>query len=279
MSEHLVPVLVIASLACGLFVGSFLHQVAAREVVSASAGSHGEPTRRDGSLRPRLGVPLLSGLGRAGPRASGDSGSTCRRPLVVALTGVAFGVIVWWFLRTATVGAPSAAERWALGIVIVAFLYFAAISILLVLVDVDTHRLPNRIVGPSYLIAGVLLTAATALTGRWPDMWRAAVGMGALYTFYLLLRMVRASGMGGGDVKLAGVLGIYLGWLGWEEFVVGASAAFVLGGMYGLLLMVLGRAGRKTAIPFGPWMILGAWTGIFVGDAATAWYVNLLVGG
>ena len=66
------------------------------------------------------------------------------------------------------------------------------------------------------------------------------------------------SGMGFGDVKLAAVLGIALGWLGWGPFVVGAFSAFLLGGLFSIALLVIGRAGRKTGIPFGPWMILGA---------------------
>ena len=84
--------------------------------------------------------------------------------------------------------------------------------------------------------------------------------------------------MGGGDVKLAGVVGLYLSWLGWMTFAVGALAAFILGGLYGVVLMVIGRAGRKTTIPFGPWMMLGAWAGVFAGDATGEWYVNMLVG-
>jgi leader peptidase (prepilin peptidase)/N-methyltransferase len=69
-----------------------------------------------------------------------------------------------------------------------------------------------------------------------------------------------------GDVKLAAVLGLYLGFLGWGNLLVGAFAAFVFGGVFGVVLMLIRRAGRKTAIPFGPWMILGAWLGVFAGE-------------
>ena len=100
--------------------------------------------------------------------------------------------------------------------------------------------------------------------------------MAALYAFYFVLRLVRPGGMGGGDVKLAGVIGIYLGWVGWGALAVGAFAAFVFGGVFGIALMLRRRAGRKTAIPFGPWMILGAWTGVFAGEAVGRWYVNLV---
>jgi len=166
----------------------------------------------------------------------------------------------------------------ALALIIVAFLYFAAVSIVLTLIDLDTHRLPNAIVLPSYLVAGILFTTAAALTGDWGSLLRAAIGMAVLYAFYAILRLARPGGMGGGDVKLAGVLGIHLGWIGWGALAVGAFAAFLYGGLFGIALLLLRRAGRKTAIPFGPWMILGAWTGVFAGEAVGRWYVNLFVG-
>ena len=81
-----------------------------------------------------------------------------------------------------------------------------------------------------------------------------------------LLRMLGPGGMGGGDVKLAGVLGIALGWVGWGALAVGAVAGFVLGGVYGVMLIALRRASAKTAVPFGPWMLAGAWIGILFGE-------------
>jgi leader peptidase (prepilin peptidase)/N-methyltransferase len=81
--------------------------------------------------------------------------------------------------------------------------------------------------------------------------------------------------MGFGDVKLAAVLGIYLGWLGWGELIVGAFAAFLLGGLFAIGLMVFRRAGRKTAIPFGPWMLGGAWIAILFGNTIAGGYLAL----
>ncbi|MFX7212906.1 prepilin peptidase, partial [Acinetobacter baumannii] len=89
------------------------------------------------------------------------------------------------------------------------------------------RRLPDGIVLPSYGVAIVLLALST-LVGH--DLWpivRATIGMAALYTFYLLLWLIRPDGMGGGDVKLAGLLGWYLAWLGWGPLVVGAFTGFL----------------------------------------------------
>jgi leader peptidase (prepilin peptidase)/N-methyltransferase len=82
--------------------------------------------------------------------------------------------------------------------------------------------------------------------------------------------------MGFGDVKLAGVLGMYLAWLGWPELLVGAFLAFLLGGVVGGGLMAARRAGRKSRIPFGPFMLLGAFCGIAAGDAVAGWYLGVL---
>jgi leader peptidase (prepilin peptidase)/N-methyltransferase len=92
---------------------------------------------------------------------------------------------------------------------------------------------------------------------------------------YLLLAMLYPGGMGLGDVKLAGVLGLFLGWLGWGELVVGAFGAFLLGGLFGVALLLGRRAGRKSSIPFGPWMLVGAWLGIFAGDVLANGYLGL----
>ena len=72
--------------------------------------------------------------------------------------------------------------------------------------------------------------------------------------------------MGGGDVKLAGLAGIYLGWLGWGPLAVGWLAAFVLGGGFAVALIASGKATRRSAVPFGPWLLAGAWAGIWFGN-------------
>ncbi|WP_448629395.1 hypothetical protein [Cellulomonas soli] len=97
-----------------------------------------------------------------------------------------------------------------------------------------------------------------------------------MYTLYFVIKLVYPAGMGFGDVKLAGVLGLSLGWFGWSALAFGWFAAYLLGGLFSIGLLLAGRAGRKSAIPFGPWMLLGALVGIAVGDAVGQWYLGLL---
>lgn len=155
--------------------------------------------------------------------------------------------------------------------VVVAAVYFAVITVALTVIDVRTHRLPNRIVLPSYLVAiGCFLTAGI-VGGSWERFVSALVGMGGLFLFYLALRALSRSGIGGGDVKLAGLVGLHLGWLGLTPLIVGAIAAFLLGGAYAAVLLISRRATRSTRIPFGPFMLAGAWVAIVFGISYGAW--------
>lgn len=188
-----------------------------------------------------------------------------------------FAAVVVWIVspRTGIFYSGDTAAILALIVVTVAYVYLASISVALALIDLDTQTLPNRIVLPAYLVGGALLIAATALTGNWAGLLSAGVGAVGLFGVYFILAFAYPGGMGYGDVKLAGVLGLFLGWLGWGPLAVGAFAPFLLGGIYGFVLMMLRKVERKSRIPFGPWMLIGAWVGIFVGDSVFAWYLSL----
>lgn len=136
---------------------------------------------------------------------------------------------------------------------------FGVWSVVLALIDVRTHRLPDRIVLPAYPLALLLLGAALLLGADPAGLIPLVGGSIAMFAFYLALRMLRAAGMGGGDVKLAGVLGAVLGYFGWDAVLAGAVAGFVFGGVFAALLILTRRGGRDTAVAFGPWMLLGAW--------------------
>lgn len=271
----LVTFVVVVSGILGLLIGSFLNVVALRVPAGTSIVRESRCPHCDTAIKPWHNVPVLGWIMLRGRCASCGAGISARYPIVEALTGVLFAVVAWGVM-SAAVGLSAGSGVGGTLVVLVAFLYFAAISVVLTLIDLDTHRLPNAIVLPSYAVAGVLFTIASVLGADWGRLLQAAIGMAILYSFYFVIRLIRPDGMGGGDVKLAGVIGIYLGWLGWGSLVVGAFAAFLLGGVYGLILMGLRRAGRRSALPFGPWMILGAWLGIVAGQALGGWYVGLL---
>lgn len=173
-------------------------------------------------------------------------------------------------------------ELWVLSplafwLVAAACAYFVLIAVRLTVIDVQHHLLPNRIVLPAYGVGGGLLLGATliaapssaaipvgALPGvNWvaaagPEMFRILVGGALLWCFYFVLRFAYPAGMGFGDVKLAGVLGLYLGYVGWLHLFAGVLFAFLLGGLWSAGLLLTRRGTLKSAIPFGPFMLLGA---------------------
>lgn len=157
-----------------------------------------------------------------------------------------------------------------------AFLYLAALGLSLALIDIDVHRLPDRLVLPAYPVLAVLLTFASGVHGDWDALGRAGIGGAVLLAVYGSLWLVRPDAMGLGDVKLAGVLGAALAWLGWGPLVVGAFAAFLLGGAYGIVLIASRRGGRRSRVPFGPWMVLGAALGVVAGGAIWSGYLGLV---
>lgn len=139
-----------------------------------------------------------------------------------------------------------------------AYAFLVITALRLSIIDIRSHRLPNRILFPGYAVAAILLLAAAAAGHDGPTAVRTLAGAGLLYTAYFVLRFCYPPDIGRGDVKLAFLLGLYLGHAGWQHLIWGSAAAFVLGGLFGLTLIGLRRATRKTMLPFGPFMLVGA---------------------
>ena len=155
-------------------------------------------------------------------------------------------------------GAALLAVSWA---EVVAFAALALACALLVAIDLAEHRLPDVIVLPMYAVMLGTLTVEAAVSGEWAGLVRSVAAMAALGAGYFALAWINPSGLGLGDVKLAGVLGLFLGWFGWASVLAGTLAAFLLGGAFAVVLLITRRANRRTAFPFGPWMVAGAAVG------------------
>ncbi|WHM36866.1 prepilin peptidase [Streptomyces sp. BPTC-684] len=139
---------------------------------------------------------------------------------------------------------------------------------LLAAVDARVHRLPDVLTIPLAATAAALLGAA-ALAPHHQGSWRhALLGGLALGGAYFVLFLINPAGLGFGDVKLAVGLGVVLGWYGWGTLFTGAFAGFAAGGTYGLGLILARRADRRAAIPFGPFMLGGAYLGLLLGGLA-----------
>ncbi|MEO8094350.1 MAG: prepilin peptidase [Pseudolysinimonas sp.] len=248
----------------GLAIGSFLNVVVYRVPAGRSLTPDSACPKCGTAIRRRDNVPVVSWLLLRGRCRGCHEPISARYPLVEAGTAIAFVLVALRFgppIFDATTTPDAVAGSLELG----AFLTLTAVSIALALIDLDTKTLPNVIVLPA-LLAGILLLGVAALVrGDLAALAAAAIGGAGLFAFYLILALAKPGGMGFGDVKLAAVLGLYLGFLGWGNLLVGAFAAFVFGGVFGLALIVARRAGRKSQIPFGPWMIAGAWVGVFAG--------------
>ncbi|MGY1841543.1 MULTISPECIES: prepilin peptidase [unclassified Modestobacter] len=147
-----------------------------------------------------------------------------------------------------------------------AYLLLAMVGVLLVMVDLRHQVLPDRVLLPA-LVAGIGLLAAAALAGgEGTALLRALGGAAVLFLAYLVLALASPGGLGMGDVKLAGLLGLYLGWVGWGALLYGALAGFALQALIALALVTTRRVGRSGALPFGPAMLVGALLTVLLAD-------------
>ncbi|MDQ0763082.1 prepilin peptidase [Streptomyces canus] len=148
---------------------------------------------------------------------------------------------------------------------IAVWLLLAPVGVLLAVIDLRVRRLPDPLTLPLAAAALALLGAVALVpehAGNWPNALFGALALGA---GYWVLWRINPGGMGFGDVKLALGAGAVLGWYGWDTVLLGTFAGFLLGALYGGVLVLVGRAGRKTAIPFGPFLITGAYAGLLIG--------------
>ncbi len=184
------------------------------------------------------GAGLREVLGR-GPGAA----TAVRRPVLEVGTALLMALVVLRFGLT-----------WQLP----AFLLLAGAAVLLAVVDLQHRLLPNRVLLPAVVGCAVLLLVAAAATGAWGSLARAVLGAAALFAVFLALALISPGGLGIGDVKLAALLGLHLGWLGWGAVLAGGVAGFVVQAVVALGLLAARRVRRDSELPFGPAMLVGA---------------------
>lgn len=172
-------------------------------------------------------------------------------------------------------GLAGLALGWVWSLLFVLFL--VPVGVALAVVDLRTRLLPTRIVNPATVVVALLVVVCWAFDRDLAALERAGIGLVVARAFFWLLWRIHSSGMGFGDVRLAGMLGCALGYLGWSQLVVGLYSGFLVFGLPGLLLAVVrrDRAVLRTAFPFGPFMLVGALIGVVVGEPV----VSGLVGG
>ena len=244
----------------GLLIGSFLTVVVDRVPRGASVV---QPGSACGNCDLRLGpldlVPVFSWLALRGKCRQCHT-SIGIEPLVLEVsTAALFGLTAWHF-----------GNSWRTP----AFCVLIAGLVALSWIDLGTKRLPREITYTTAAI-GVPLLCVAALVEHEPRriatmVFGAAIAAGAMGVIYLASR----GGMGEGDVRLAPLLGAYLGWLNPGLALVGLFFGFIAGGVVGVVLLLARRAGRRTAVPFGPFLALGTFVAVFVGQD----YVDFLLG-
>ena len=206
---------------------------------SAGAGS-GEPRFEGGSERDEPPKELYVAIADL-------PGLLWKSVLVAGLTGGLVGVALGW--------------QWAL----LVWLPMVPVGLALGLIDWRTRLLPTWLIARTYVLVALLALLGTAFTQDWQDLVRAGIGLAGAGLLYYVLWFVYPRGLGFGDVRLSGILGLALGYVGTAELVVGVYAGFLLGGIGGALLSML-RVVHRKHVPFGPFMLVGAVLGLLVGD-------------
>jgi len=189
-------------------------------------------------------LPVLDVVARRRCPHCSERGGRAERPLVLAV------------VSALVLGAMAA--RIGDDVVLAAYAALGLALVAISAVDLERFLIPNRMVYPTVAVVAPLLVVASAVDDRWGSLARAAIAAGVAFVAFLVVHLAVPHGMGFGDVRLAVVVGLASGWLGLGHAFVAFFSAFVLGAAVGVGVMAAGRAGRKTRIPFGPFMAAGA---------------------
>ena len=242
----------------GLAFGSFLTVVVDRVPKKESIVRPGSRCPGCGTaIRTRDNIPVLSYVLLRGRCHSCGMRIPIRYPLLELLTTAAF-------VGTAVV--------WTSPYLIVLLCAFDAVMLAVGAIDLERRIIPNRITYPSFLVFAAAIVVGWAV-GQELNPARAAVGALAYGGVFLVIALISPGGMGMGDVKLTGVIGLVLGALGLRYVAVAAAVAVLLGGIAAIVALAAGR-GRKGALPFGPSLAAGAIAAVLVGERLASWYLG-----
>ena len=242
----------------GLVVGSFLnvviHRVPERQSV---VRPRSRCPRCEAPLRSRDNVPVVSWFLLRGRCRSCRGAISIRYPLVEVATAALF---------------LAAAVRLGADPALPAFLVVFAALLAISAVDLERFVVPNRILYPALFLAAPLLVAAAALGRDWSSLAGAALGGALAWGLLFAIHMASPRGMGFGDVRLAGLIGMLLGWLSIGHVLLGLFLGFLTAAVVGVSLVALGLRGRKDKVPFGPFLALGAVLAVLFGGPILSWY-------
>ncbi len=243
----------------GLLVGSFANVVIyrvpeGRSIVKppsgcASCGAH---------VRPIDNIPVLSWLLLRGRCRSCQTPISPRYPIVEALVGLLFAFIG---LRFGLSWTGVAQAVLAAGLVVLAF------------IDLDHMLLPRKVVYVTLTLVAVALVAGAASGSQWHRLAIAVICGIVPWLLFFVINFLNPKAMGFGDVRLALLIGFGLGWLGAAYAFLGFILASILGALVGLAMIAMGKAGRRTPIPFGTFLAAGAVLSALAGSPVVNWYL------
>lgn len=242
----------LGALLVGTMVGSFLNVVVTRLPRKESLVAPGSHCRECGApIRWCDNVPLLSFLWLRGRCRNCGSPIGWRYPAVEAATGAVFAV---------------SAVRFGATLELLPALLFLSALVAITAIDLEHQLIPDVITVPG-IVAGLLISPALSPL-PWADALLGALLGGGI--FFLIILLSRG-GMGGGDMKLAAMMGAFLGW---KLALVALFLGVFLGGGVAVALLVSGRRGRKDPVPFGPFLAAGSALSLFWGERLLRWYLG-----
>ncbi|HEX2240446.1 MAG TPA: prepilin peptidase [Actinomycetota bacterium] len=205
-------------------------------------------------------IPVISYLALRGRCRHCREPISPKYPLIELASGILFG---------------ASAHKFGLSISAVVFAAFFWTLVVLTVIDLEHKLLPNRIVYPAFVLGFIGLAVSGLVDSDWSRLTDAVIGSLIFGGFLFTVAFIYPAGMGAGDFKLAFVLGLFLGYAGGVGVVLaGMFLSFLAGGIVGLIVLAVRRGGRKTEVPFGPYLALGTTIAIFAGRRVVDWYLS-----